>query len=180
MALQLSTDSRSRRIDVPLPGGAVLALKPATSVEVETARVRLRRAITDYRAGRQFSEDYGLQTAPSALDETKLLGLGGVIFVTELVIECAISWDKVWDSTGAPAELNRANVFELLSQDSILDAVRAPLEEPLHKVVTEGNGFASSPNGASAAGSRIAEDAPDSNSAALGASAAPADNSVQR
>jgi hypothetical protein len=150
---------------VPLPGGAIIHVRPATAFEVDLAAAgagRMLAALVD-----------GQDAAAAALEilgdefrhadfTTKawLEAAAQRLALLELATACCQRWEGIADETGALIERPERQHLALLLRDTecarrISEAIRTRV----HDEVAEGNASAASPNGAAKAAEAIAPNA---------------------
>jgi hypothetical protein len=160
-----------RRLD--LDGGAYILYRPMTTIDREAGLAAAGRAAQEIRAGADAAALYGLAPlSPLDGDADLATGFAQLVQHVEIGLRVIVGWEGVADADGAPAPVTRENLAALLSDPVYFLAFQTAIIAPILELHAEGNGFASSPNGAPAGASTIAQTAPVSDRPAPAASGA--------
>lgn len=148
--LKLSKEQpAAQRVD--LGGGAHAMIRPATSLDVDRARLKIERTLYDVRRGQDTHNAmlslFGMETVDEA-DDVTLEALARKMATLELALLCLESWEGVGNSEGVPAEVNFENLAILLRDHGIYTRIWVALNEQVHRVYEEGNASSASLNGA--------------------------------
>lgn len=150
---------------VPLGGGAVLMVRPATSFEVSRSHAAVTRIVAGLIAGADAAE-----TCAAALgEEFRKADFSDPVWIEaatdrlvgiELALLCNDGWTGVMRDTGrrdaddkpivepVAGEPTR-ELLALLLRDAVVAArVRSAIEAEIHEAQAEGNGSPASPSGA--------------------------------
>lgn len=139
-------------IPVPLGGGAIWKVRPATSFEVTLATAAAQRV----GAGLAVGED-AVETAATLLgdefrggDFTKkdwVAALVDRLVLAELALICSSEWAGIVDRDKVPLELDRASVAMVLRDPRISQLVSAAINSVVHIEVADEKKFEASPDG---------------------------------
>jgi hypothetical protein len=167
-----------RRLD--LDAGAFILHRRMTAIDREAGLVAARRAAEAIRAGADAAGLYGLpQFSTLDGDPDLAAGFAELAQLVEIGLRVIISWEGICDAAGAPVPVTRENLAALLSDPVYFLAFQQAIIAPLLELHAEGNGSASSPNGAPAGASNTATPAPDTISLAPAAAEEPAEGAAQ-
>ena len=145
---------------VELGGGAWVEVRPATSIESESALAEVTRAVAAVRLGEEVLALAGYDAPALVEDEGLRAGLADFLHGVELAVRCVTAWGGIGDDDGRPIpEPTREAVTALMRDPGHARKVRNACLAGIHRVVAEGNASAASPTGAGEAARPIAADA---------------------
>lgn len=156
MGLKLTRTTMKDPIPVVLRGGAVWRLRPATSIDVETARAETTRQFAGILAGSaalaSLSETFGeLFELGEGIDDTRRTAAIMLLSEINLALACSEGWEGVFDADDVKiAEPNPGAVALLLSDPVEAEKVRRVINSGLHAEHHEKNASAALPNGGAA------------------------------
>lgn len=140
--------------DVPLGGGAVIRIEPATYLASEAAVSAARRDLAGLMAGSEGLSLLAQVFGPERFSVEALQKPGGLaaatVFLSEiyLVMECQRGWSGVLDESRHPIPEPTPEWIALLLNDPILNGrVMTAVNAGLHEESSEKNGSAASPGG---------------------------------
>lgn len=142
---------------VPLPGGAVIFVRPATSFEVDIAAANAARTLTGLIEGQEAAavalDVLGDEFRQADFTTRSWLDAAAQrVALLELATFCAEKWDGVADEDGKPIEHPTREYLALLLRDSECALrIAAAIRARVHDEISEGNALAASPSGAAAA-----------------------------
>lgn len=175
MGLRLSRSRDRAAVPVLLSGGAVWRLRPATSIDVEVAKVETARQFAGILAGSEavaaLRETFGtLFDLGDGVDDTRRNAAMLHLSEINLALACSEGWEGVCDADGvAIPEPNPGAVALLLADPVEAATVRRAINAGLHAEHDEKNASAASPNGgAGAAAKPVPTAAPPASPAASG------------
>src|SRR5688572_13040649 len=134
-----------------LPDGVRIKVRPLNTIILEAAKRKAGRMVRELAEGVALVEEFGGQAVGlEDLTDPELREGATYLLLTEsLMIAGGLEWEGVGTEEG-PAELNRVNVRRLLLQRSdVADTFWEKYLKCEQEVVSEGEGFAPSPNGRS-------------------------------
>jgi hypothetical protein len=169
--IKLGTEKKAPQ-RLPLAAGAAILYRPLTAIEREAALATARRAFEAARDGVAALADYGLDEGVAWQDDADLaFGVATLAQLVEMGLRAIVAWEGIVDAEGKPVPVTRANLAALLRDPLYFTFVQQALNAPILELSAEGNGSASSPNGAPAGASTTAQIASDSGSPAPAESA---------
>ena len=141
---------------LPLRGGAVWHLRPATSIDEEVAAVRAGRMLAGLVAGSEAAaalrEVFGDALDLGEIDAEGLVAVTGLLTDVHLATICSAGWEGIEDADGMPVpEPSQEWVAMILTDGTVRRRVRARLYAALHEEVEEKKGSPLSPDGAAPA-----------------------------
>ena len=135
-------------ITVALGGGASMTVRRASDPVYTAAQIAATRTIEAIRAGEEAMADAGLDAAALTVDSDLAEGLRQSLFAVEIGVRCIVGWEGIGDEDGRPVEPDRTTVLMLLRDPAIARKLLAAACASIHARRDEGNGSATSPNGA--------------------------------
>jgi hypothetical protein len=139
-------------IPVPLGGGAIWRLRPATSFEVTLAAAAASRV----GAGLAVGEDAVEAAAALLGDEFRggdftnkdwVAALVDRLVLAELALKCSAGWDGVCDTSKAPLVVDRGSVAMVLRDPRISRLVSAAVNSRVHIESADEKKSPASPSG---------------------------------
>jgi hypothetical protein len=147
---------------VPLPGGAVIFIRPATAFEVDRAAIGAERMLAGLVEGQTAAASI-LDVLGDEFREADFTTRGWIaaaaqrIALLELAAICAERLDGVIDDNDRPITVPGKEVLVLLLRDAECGRrIATAINARVHEEVAEGNASAVSPDGAAKAAEDIA------------------------
>lgn len=146
-------------VPVPLGGGAVIHVRPATSADYFLVKTRVVQLAAGLKDGDHAAEQVGLILGEeiargNVADPQWISAVIDRLILVELTVICAASWERVVEKVGdelVPLSIDEATIALLLRDASIAGKVQAVVMGAVHAEAVEGKGSAASRNGAAAA-----------------------------
>lgn len=160
------TKGRPAASAVPLQGGAVVFVRPATAFEADIAGVGAAKIMAGLVEGREAAAA-ALDILGDEFRETDFTSRPWIeaaaqrIALIELAALCCESWEGVADETGAPltGHPSKEHLALLLRDTECGRRISGAIYARVHDEVAEGNGLAASPDGAAKAAEPTATNA---------------------
>lgn len=159
-------------IPVPLGGGAIWKLRPATSFELTLATAGAQRV----GAGLAVGEDAAATAAALLGEEFRdcdftnkdwVTALVDRLILAELALVCSSGWDGIVDVDGRPLELDRGSVALVLRDPRIAQLASAAINSVVHIERADEKKLQASPPGEAKTEEATAQTADETKPAAL-------------
>jgi hypothetical protein len=139
-------------VAVPLGGGAVAMVRPATAFEYDLAVARAGKLLAGLIESQESAtlalEGLGQEFAGADFTSEEWLNAAAQrTALLELATLCVTSWTGVVDETGAAIEPSREILALVLRGNQAARAIRLAIEADVNVELAEGNASATSPNG---------------------------------
>jgi hypothetical protein len=155
--IKLGTEKKAPQ-RLPLGSGAAILYRPLTAIEREAALATARRAFEAARDGVDALAAYGLDEGVAWRDDADLtFGVATLAQLVEMGLRAIVDWEGITDAEGKRVPVTRENLSALLRDPLYFSFVQQALNAPILELSAEGNGSASSPNGAQAGASTTAQ-----------------------
>jgi len=142
---------------VRLPGGAMVAVVPATTAEHHASAVAVERTLAALRRGEEAAATAGLDGPTVLADDDLASGLAHHLLAVEIGVRCIKGWTGIGDEDGVPVTPGRDAILALCREPAMARAILDAALAPLHGRRDEGNASAASPSGAGEAAEATAE-----------------------
>lgn len=155
--------ARKEPLRLDLGVGASILYRPMTSIDREAGLAAARRFLEEARGGLAAFSRYGVALDSEWIADSDLaIGVAAHINLVEMALRVILSWEGIADAEGESVPVTRENIAALLRDPLYSAMVQEAIMRPLLDLDAEGNGSASSPNGALAGALTTAPAAPPS------------------